>query len=158
MPFRSWPRKPKARSQSELFSAPAERLPEDMVTAHVDGGARGNPGPAGYGVVFERGGSVVARLHQFVGMQTNNFAEYSGLLASLDYALAHQIHSLRVLSDSELMVRQIKGIYKVRSAPLQGLHRRAQELIRKLEWFRIEHVRREKNREADRLANLAMDE
>ena len=126
--------------------------------AHIDGGARGNPGPAGYGVVIEdRQGQPIEQLCDFLGLQTNNFAEYSALLAALDYALRHQVRALKVLSDSELLVKQMNGQYKVRSAPLQELHRRAKELARQLAWFRIEHVRREKNRDADRLANQAMD-
>jgi ribonuclease HI len=158
MPYRNWPRKTKAHS-GELFSAPKEKTPEDFVVAHIDGGARGNPGPAGYGIVIEqRDGSPLARIHRFLGLQTNNFAEYSALLATLEYALAHDIRALKVVSDSELLVRQMNGQYKVRSAPLQELHRRAKELVPRLEWFRIEHARREHNREADRLANLAMDE
>ena len=158
MPYRTWPRKSKVQS-GELFSAPKEKTPADFVIAHVDGGARGNPGPAGYGIVIEqRDGTPVARLHKFLGIQTNNFAEYSALLATLEYALAHDVRALKVVSDSELLVRQINGQYKVRSAPLQELHRKAKELIAKLDWFRIEHARREHNREADRLANRAMDE
>ena len=127
-------------------------------TAHVDGGARGNPGPAGYGVVFQdpRGGKI-AELSQYLGHRTNNYAEYSGLLAALRYAIAHQIHSVKIISDSELMVRQMKGIYKVRHPELRKLHDEAQQLVRKLDHFEIRHALREHNRDADRLANEAMD-
>jgi ribonuclease HI len=126
--------------------------------AHIDGGARGNPGPAGYGVVIEDSdGQPVAELSEFLGIQTNNFAEYNGLLAALDFAITSRKPNLRVLSDSELMVKQIKGQYKVSSPMLKELYDRAKKMIAKLEWFSIEHVRRERNKEADALANEAMD-
>lgn len=126
--------------------------------AHIDGGARGNPGPAGYGVVLEdQNGRRVAGLSQYLGHRTNNYAEYSGLLAALQYALEHGPKALKVISDSELMVRQIKGVYKVRNAGLQELYEKAQQMMRQLGWFEIGHVLRESNREADRLANEAMD-
>ena len=128
------------------------------MVAHIDGGARGNPGPAGYGVLIEdQAGRRVAGLSQYLGNRTNNYAEYSGLLAALEYALAHGPKALKVISDSELLVRQIKGVYKVRNAALLELYQKAQQLIRQMEWFEIGHVLRESNREADRLANEAMD-
>lgn len=99
----------------------------------------------------------MAGLSQYLGHRTNNYAEYSGLLAALQYALTHGPKALKVISDSELMVRQIKGVYKVRNAALLELYHKAQQLIRQLEWFEIGHVLRESNREADRLANEAMD-
>jgi ribonuclease HI len=130
----------------------------DWVVAHVDGGARGNPGPAGYGVVIEdAAGARLADLSQYLGHQTNNFAEYSGLLAALDWALSAGKPALRVLSDSELMVRQMNGQYKVKSPALKELYDAARQRVRRLEAFQIEHVRREQNRDADRLANEAMD-
>jgi ribonuclease HI len=144
----------------ELFgSTEPTAAPREKMTAHVDGGARGNPGPSGYGVVFtDADRKVIGRLSQYLGHQTNNFAEYSGLVAALEYALQHGFHALQVYSDSELMVRQLKGIYKVQNPGLRPLYERAKRLIAQLGWFGIEHVRREQNREADRLANLAMDE
>ena len=124
----------------------------------MDGGARGNPGPAGYGVVIrDASRGKLAELSEYLGIQTNNYAEYRGLIAALEYALTHNHDALRVLADSELMVRQMKGLYKVRSPGLRPLFERAQGLIRRLKWFEIEHVRREQNRDADRLANNAMD-
>ena len=130
----------------------------DHLVAHVDGGARGNPGPAGYGVVIEdHHGRPVAKFSRYLGRRTNNFAEYSGLIAALNYALEHKTSGLRVLSDSELMVRQMNGVYKVRSPDLRPLYEEARRLTQQLQWFRIEHVRREQNAEADRLANAAMD-
>jgi len=127
-------------------------------TAHIDGGARGNPGPAGYGVVIvDPQGKKVAELSEYLGHRTNNYAEYQGLLGVLRYALAHQIQSLKVISDSELMVRQMKGIYKVRHPELRKFYEEAQQMARQLEHFEIRHALREHNRDADRLANEAMD-
>jgi len=132
--------------------------PSHYLVAYSDGGARGNPGPSGYGVVIQdETGKKVASLSDYLGHQTNNFAEYQGLIAALEYAVAHEPKALKVISDSELLVRQIKGIYKVKNATLQDLHARAKELIAKLEWFSIGHVLRGHNQEADRLANAAMD-
>ena len=142
---------------SHLFE-PRENPPARYLVAHCDGGARGNPGPAGYGVVIQHeSGHRVASLSEYLGHQTNNFAEYQGLIAALEYALKHGPKALKVISDSELMVRQIKGIYKVKNAALKDLHARAKELITQLDWFSIGHALREHNREADELANAAMD-
>src|SRR5262249_6458299 len=132
--------------------------PQTYLIAHTDGGARGNPGPAGYGVVIhDSSGKNVAALSEYLGRQTNNFAEYRALIAALEYAVERGPKALKVISDSELMVRQIKGIYKVKDPTLRDLHARASQLMRQLEWFNIEHVLRGKNREADELANAAMD-
>ena len=142
--------------QKELFSASKSVPP--AYTAHVDGGARGNPGPAGYGVTIQdSSGKPVAELSEYLGHQTNNYAEYQGLLAALRYAAEHGIRALHVVSDSELMVRQMKGIYKVRHPELRKLHDQAKQLLRGLEHFEIRHALREHNRTADRLANEAMD-
>jgi ribonuclease HI len=135
-----------------------ETPPVEYLVAHSDGGARGNPGPAGYGVVIQdQSGRNVASLSEYLGHQTNNFAEYQGLIAALEYAVTHGPKALKVISDSELLVRQIKGIYKVKNATLQDLHARAKELIAQLDWFSVGHAMREHNQEADRLANAAMD-
>lgn len=126
--------------------------------AYIDGGSRGNPGVAGYGVAFQgENGEPVASLSESLGIRTNNFAEYSALIGALQYALANGYDGIRVFADSELMVRQIKGIYKVKSPDLQPLFREAKSLISRLKSFSIDHIPREQNREADRLANLAMD-
>jgi ribonuclease HI len=145
-----------------LFSEGNDSLrgnaPERYLVAHSDGGARGNPGPAGYGVVIQdQSGKKVAHLSEYLGHQTNNFAEYQGLIAALEYAMQHGPKALKLISDSELLVRQIKGIYKVKNPTLQELHGRAKELIAQLDWFHIGHALREHNQEADRLANAAMD-
>jgi ribonuclease HI len=132
--------------------------PENYLIAHTDGGARGNPGPAGYGVVIQdTKGNKVASLSKYLGHQTNNFAEYQALICALEYAVEHGFKALKVISDSELLVRQIKGIYKVKEPTLRDLHARASQLIAQLNWFNIEHVLRGHNRDADELANHAMD-
>ena len=143
-----------------LFSDPPPLKPEKTVwiNAHCDGGARGNPGPAGYGALIQDDqGMVLAELSEFLGMRTNNYAEYSGLLACLQYALDHHHPRLRVVSDSELMVKQIQGKYKVNSPDLKPLWQEARNRIAKLEAFEISHALRHKNKDADRLANEAMD-
>ncbi len=130
----------------------------EVITAHCDGGSRGNPGPAGYGAVIEdANGQVLARLSEFLGKQTNNYAEYSGLLAVLKWALEHGHARLKVVSDSELMVKQMKGVYKVASPALRPLWEEARGLARRLERFEIGHTLRGGNKEADKLANEAMD-
>jgi ribonuclease HI len=145
------------RDSRPLFE-PRETPPAKYLVAHSDGGARGNPGPAGYGVVIaDDSGRTVAELSEYLGHQTNNFAEYQGLIAALAYAVEHGPKALKLISDSELLVRQIKGIYKVKNATLKDLHTRAKELIAQLDWFSIGHALREHNQEADRLANAAMD-
>ncbi len=132
--------------------------PSGWFTAHCDGGSRGNPGPSGYGAVIEDSlGAVVARLSDYLGRQTNNFAEYKGLLAVLAWAGEHHVKKLRVVSDSELMVKQMKGLYKVASPGLRPLWEEAKRLAGKLERFEMRHTLRGGNQEADRLANAAMD-
>ncbi len=128
------------------------------VTAFCDGGSRGNPGPAGYGVFIQgENGAPLAELSDFLGVKTNNVAEYSGLLAALEWALANGARELRVVSDSELMVKQIKGQYSVKSPDLKPLYEEAKRRAAKLARFEMQHVLRGKNKEADRLANEAMD-
>ena len=128
------------------------------IIAYCDGGSRGNPGPAGFGVyIQDEAGGVLGELSQYLGKHTNNFAEYSALLAALEFAITKGHKSLRVISDSELMVKQIKGQYRVNSPELRPLYEEARRRIAQLDHFQIQHVLREKNRHADRLANLAMD-
>ncbi|HXA56112.1 MAG TPA: reverse transcriptase-like protein [Candidatus Acidoferrum sp.] len=143
-----------------LFSdSQAPAPPAGVYVANIDGGSRGNPGPAAYAVVLrDPNGKIVLELAKHFGRDTNNVAEYYGLLAALDYATSNGITALRIRSDSELLVRQMQGRYKVKSADLKPLHERATKLSRQLGYFAIEHVRREMNREADALANLAMDQ
>jgi ribonuclease HI len=138
--------------------APEASAADGWFVAHCDGGSRGNPGPSGYGAVVEDPqGRTVARLSQFLGIHTNNHAEYSGLLAVLQWALENGAPRLRVVSDSELMVKQMQGKYKVASPVLRPLYDQARRLAAKLERFEMRHTLRGGNREADRLANEAMD-
>jgi ribonuclease HI len=133
--------------------------PPAGIVAYIDGGARGNPGPAGYGVRVENdAGALIEEFHGFLGSATNNIAEYSGLLAALRYARQHGHRVVRIKSDSELLVKQMRGEYRVKNAGLQPLYRDACALTRDLDQITYEHVRREQNKHADRLANLAMDQ
>jgi probable phosphoglycerate mutase len=130
-----------------------------VITAYIDGGARGNPGPAGYGVRIEGpDGSLVAELHGALGIATNNIAEYNGLLAALHYALEHGQRTVHIKADSELLVKQMRGEYRVKNEGLKPLFLEAIGLIRKIGDVTFQHVRREFNKEADRLSNLGMDE
>lgn len=129
------------------------------LTLYVDGAARGNPGEAGIGVVImDRQGNTLFRLGQYIGRATNNQAEYKGLIAGLEEALALGGEELVVYTDSQLMERQIKGQYRVKDKILQGHHNRACHLLRSFRSYRIEHIPREKNQEADRLASRAARE
>jgi probable phosphoglycerate mutase len=144
---------------SSLFpsDAPAKSS-SDMVIAHCDGGSRGNPGPAGYGAVIEDAqGRVIARLSEFLGKRTNNYAEYSGMLGVLDWCLKNGQRRLRVVADSELMVKQMQGKYKVNSPDLRPLWEEARRRAGQLDRFEIQHTLRGGNKEADQLANDAMD-
>ena len=151
------------RSSANLF--PDDSTPSahpgtqaGWVIAHCDGGARGNPGPAGYGALLQdEAGHVLAELSEFLGIRTNNYAEYSGLLGCLQWTLDHSHRRLRVVSDSELMVKQIQGKYKVNSPDLRPLWEEARRRIAQLERFEITHALRHKNKAADQLANDAMD-
>jgi ribonuclease HI len=109
-------------------------------------------------VIRDPTGEIVAKLKKYIGQNTNNVAEYFGLIAALDYAETHGIRALRVLSDSELLVKQMRGQYKVKSEDLRPLFERARKMAQALALFRIEHVFREENREADALVNQALDE
>lgn len=125
----------------------------ETLEAYVDGGSRGNPGPAGIGVYFPG----LVRISEYLGTQTNNFAEYSALVTALQFAVARRCAALRIYSDSELVVRQIRGEYRVRNANIRPLYDQAMQWIRLVPDFSIAHVRREFNKDADRLANDAMD-
>src|SRR5215470_1477965 len=148
------------KSSGKLFAdteTPSTRL-EGAHTANIDGAARGNPGPAAYGVVLRRpDGAPLESLGKYIGRLTNNAAEYHALIAALDYAAANGIRRLRVLSDSQLIVNQMKGLYKVKHPDLRPLHERAKKQAAALEAFAIQYVPREQNRDADDLANAALD-
>ena len=146
-------------ASAQLFGDAHVAPPSGVHIANIDGASRGNPGPASYAVVVrDPGGKIVLELAKNIGRETNNVAEYYALLAALDYATSHGMSALRIRSDSELLVRQMQGRYKVKSAELKPLHERASKLARQLGYFAIEHVGRELNRDADRLANVALDQ
>jgi ribonuclease HI len=150
------PPKPRTHGAVRLFEEPGR--PAGIHIAYVDGAARGNPGPASYAViVLAPDGSTQFKIAKYIGRATNNVAEYYGLVSALDYAQSHGIARLAIRSDSELLVRQMQGRYKVKSAALRPLHERAQKMARALAYFEITHVPREQNSEADALANLALD-
>jgi acyl dehydratase/ribonuclease HI len=148
------------RASGRLFAEPEtpSTREEGSYTANIDGAARGNPGPASYGVVMRRpDGKPLESLGKYIGRHTNNVAEYYALIAALDYAAAKGIKRLRVYSDSQLIVNQIKGIYKVKHPDLRPLHERAKKQAATLEAFAIQYVPREQNRDADAAANAALD-
>ena len=129
------------------------------VVAYIDGGARGNPGPAGFGVRIEdSGGELIEEIAESIGVATNNVAEYRALIAALEWARRHGHRQLHVRSDSQLLVQQMLGNYKVKHPGLLPLAARARMLAHELGGVTFEHVRREKNVHADRLANTAMDD
>ena len=137
---------------------PEAKTSSEFIYARCDGGSRGNPGPAGYGAhIIDAQGRTLAELSEYLGIRTNNFAEYSGLLAVLDWALAHGHSAVKLVSDSELMVKQIQGKYKVNSPDLKPLWQGARDRIARLDRFEISHALRHKNKQADALANQAMD-
>jgi ribonuclease HI len=142
-----------------LFGEPAPQAKPAAYRANIDGGSRGNPGPASYGVVIrDPKGEVVARLKKYIGRMTNNVAEYYGLIAALDWAQSNEVRALRIESDSELLVKQMRGQYKVKSEDLKPLFELAKKMSQTFSSFRIDHVYREQNAEADALANEALDE
>jgi probable phosphoglycerate mutase len=126
--------------------------------ANIDGGSRGNPGPAGYGVHIEQSDGTIVDLKEALGIATNNIAEYRGLLAALTWAVTHGVERFHIRSDSELLVKQLQGRYRVKNPGLQPLYEQARGLLRQIRQVTFEHVRREFNKDADRLANEAMDE
>ena len=130
-----------------------------MITAYFDGGARGNPGPAGFGVyIVDDAGKVLAEIGEGIGVATNNVAEYRGLLAALQWAVDHGVKALAVKGDSQLLIQQMLGNYRVKNAGLIPLYHRARLLVMQIGDVRFEHVRREMNKDADRLSNVGMDQ
>ena len=140
--------------------APAEGPDAGAILhVHIDGASRGNPGEAGFGVHVTRpDGSEVAGLYGYLGPATNNVAEYEALLHALRYALGRGARRVRVFSDSELVVRQMEGRYRVKHPDMIPLHSEARSLLARFDEVLLTHVPREQNREADRLANRALDE
>lgn len=142
-----------------MTSLPFDGVPAGPVVAYIDGGARGNPGPAAFGVrVEDREGALVEEFGESIGVATNNVAEYRGLLAALEWTKARGHRELHVRSDSLLLVQQVLGNYKVKNAGLQPLHAKARLLAHDIGRVTFEHVGRAHNAHADRLANAAMDE
>ena len=130
----------------------------DSIVAYIDGGARGNPGPAGFGVRVEGPeGAAIDEFSESIGIATNNVAEYRALLAALAWARSHDHHAIHIRSDSLLLVQQMRGVYKVKHPGLQPLHTEARRLADEIGKVTYEHVGRERNSHADRLANVAMD-
>ena len=128
------------------------------VTVNVDGGARGNPGPAAVGVVVRNGtGEVLEERGETIGRATNNVAEYRALLLGIEMAAAHGAKELELIGDSELVVRQVEGKYKVKDATMRELHAKVKRALQPFESWSIRHVRREQNADADRLVNEALD-
>jgi len=132
---------------------------KDALHIHIDGASRGNPGEAGFGVhVEDARGAPVASLYGYLGKATNNVAEYEALLHALRFARDRGALEVRVFSDSELVVKQMNGLYKVKHPDMRALHQKARALLSHFRSARLEHVRREQNKDADRLANQALDE
>ena len=128
------------------------------LTVNVDGGARGNPGPAAIGIVLrDGGGQVVEERGERIGEATNNVAEYRALLRGIDLARRHGATELELIGDSELVVRQVEGRYKVKNAGMKELHEEVRRSLRDFDSWSIRHVRREQNADADRLVNEALD-
>jgi ribonuclease HI len=127
------------------------------LTVNVDGGARGNPGPAAIGVVLSADGEVLEEVAERIGRATNNVAEYRALLRGIEMAAARGADELDLIGDSELVVRQVEGRYKVKDATLRQLHAEVKRALQPFEEWTIRHVRREGNAEADRLVNEALD-
>ncbi len=135
-----------------------ETTRHSVLTIYTDGVARGNPGEGGFGVVIkDADGSVIESVGGYIGITTNNIAEYTALLAALKTSLKYKASKVVVYSDSELMVRQLNGIYKVKNQGLLPLYKEAKDLTSRFLDFIIEHIPREKNKEADALANRAVD-
>ncbi|MEY4093888.1 MAG: hypothetical protein RLZZ53_1087 [Acidobacteriota bacterium] len=129
-----------------------------MITAFFDGGARANPGPAGYGVyIVDDLGNVLAELSGSLGVTTNNVAEYTGLIAALQWAVDHDVKQIHIKGDSLLIIEQMRGNYKVKNEGLKPLHMKARMLVMQIGDVKFDHVRREFNKEADRLSNVGMD-
>lgn len=129
------------------------------VCVYTDGASRGNPGPAGAGaVITDVTGNVVRRLGRFLGPQTNNVAEYQGVLLGLSHALAAGAREVVLRADSELAIRQLQGRYQVKNPGLKPLFAEVQGMLRRFERVTLEHVRREQNKDADEMSNRAIDE
>jgi len=130
---------------------------KSKIEVYVDGASRGNPGEAGIGIVIKQGNKILLEVGSYIGKATNNVAEYMALIRGLEEAIIMGDEHVKVISDSELLVKQIKGEYKVKNEGLKPLFFHAKELIKKLKKFEIEHAYREENKHADKLANQGID-
>ncbi len=130
-----------------------------QVIVYTDGASRGNPGPASIGVhITDKNGKSIQEISEYLGEGTNNFAEYSAVIKALELSIEHKVSNILIRSDSELLVKQLNGEYKVKSKSIIGLYKKVKELLLKIEHYGFEHVRRENNTKADSLANMALDE
>lgn len=153
------PESPADFTQTEKaeLRTPSGKCPA-VVVINVDGASRGNPGPAGAGaLIADTGGRPVRKLRKFLGTATNNFAEYSALIIALEAASTMGAEEVRVHADSELMVKQVNGVYRVKSPDLKPLYDQVMSLLKHFRKYKVSHVYRDKNAEADRLANEAID-
>jgi len=149
----------RAESAHKQKGAAAEVLPLKQLTIYTDGASRGNPGEAGAGVIiYDHRGEMVKKIKAYLGTTTNNVAEYMALIIALKEAVSLKADAVQLFSDSELMVRQIKGIYKVKDRKMQVLSSEVKKLLSNFISYDILSIERGKNREADKLANLAIDE
>ena len=128
-----------------------------MITVNIDGASRGNPGKSGIGVIAKDGKAVIFEISEYLGFQTNNIAEYTALIRALEELIKRNIREAKIESDSQLIVEQINGNYRVKDENLKVLFDYSKKLISKMSFFRIDHIRREKNKEADNLANIGID-
>jgi len=147
-----------AASGHELHEGPANQQVEGTLTIHIDGASRGNPGEAGAGVYISQDGKMIEGEARYLGRMTNNQAEYNALIIGLERARALGASGVGVMTDSELVAHQMNGVYKVKNPQMKKLFEKAKELADSFQKFSIRHVRREQNKEADRLANRAIDE
>ena len=129
-----------------------------MIDIYIDGSSMGNPGDAGIGVIFQDGQEILKNVSRYIGTQTNNFAEYSALVCALQEALVMKASSIRIFSDSELLCKQIKGEYKVKSDNIKNLYLQAKDMMKGFEKIALNQIPRENNRGADKLARLAVKE
>ncbi|MFP5246589.1 MAG: ribonuclease HI family protein [Thermoanaerobaculia bacterium] len=150
-----------ARRARTLRRLPPNSLPGEThilkITAFIDGAARGNPGPAGYGVFMKTDGGEIIEICGYLGKTTNNVAEYAGLLEALETAQAEGASEVEIVSDSELLVKQMLGVYRVKHPNLVPMYEKAKSMVRRFSRFSIRHTLRAGNKDADRLANLAVD-
>lgn len=130
---------------------------KEKIQVYIDGAARGNPGEAGIGIVIKQGNKILLEVGSYIGKTTNNVAEYMALIRGLEEAIIMGDEDVKIISDSELLVKQIKGEYKIKNQGLKPLYLHAKELIKKLKKFEIEHAFREENKHADKLANQGID-